>query len=153
GLRAGGKLRCAPLPLVGRGWGWGSRDGLSLATPTPARFARRPSPQGGGEQIEAAAPRDDGPLPPPPRHPLQAGGQLLGIELGERRGAVAARRLARRNEQQLRVLHALERRIGDAGLRRIALVVARVDRQHGCLDLLQAGRGIVVARGFPSVEI
>ena len=44
--------RSAPLPLVGRGWGggpsWRTRLRPTTATPTPPRFARRPSPQGGG---------------------------------------------------------------------------------------------------------
>jgi hypothetical protein len=37
----------APLPLVGRGRGWGCWVGV-VSDPTPTRFACRPSPQGGG---------------------------------------------------------------------------------------------------------
>ena len=80
--------------------------------------------------------------------------QLLRVPLGRRRGAVAGGRLARRNQQQLRVLDALELALHDPGLRRIALVVGRVDRQHarpGCWS--RPGAAIVVARGFPGVEI
>src|SRR5262249_5655139 len=40
------RTRCAPLPLVGRGWGWGSISGSPHA-PHPGA-SRRPSPQGGG---------------------------------------------------------------------------------------------------------
>jgi hypothetical protein len=46
--------RRAPLPLAGRGWGWGSVFGATTAhlftTPLPS-----PPPQGGREQAEYAA--------------------------------------------------------------------------------------------------
>jgi hypothetical protein len=52
GLLAYGATSSSPLPLVGRGRGWGSRNGapqsLYLATPHP-----NPPPQGGREK-EAA---------------------------------------------------------------------------------------------------
>src|SRR5215510_9231338 len=48
------QTRCAPLPLVGRGWGWGYfREGRVVRhriTPLPT-----PPPQGGREQTECAA--------------------------------------------------------------------------------------------------
>ena len=47
-------MRWAPLPLVGRGWGWGSlrceHQRCDRTTPLPS-----PPPQGGREQTEYAA--------------------------------------------------------------------------------------------------
>src|SRR5262249_52191309 len=52
----GGQTRSAPLPLVGRGWGWGSllwREWRASQRPPPRppalRFGGGPPPQGGGE--------------------------------------------------------------------------------------------------------
>ena len=45
-----GKLG-VPLPLVGRGWGWGSCDSLRVASPS-AYPLPTPPPQGGREQTE-----------------------------------------------------------------------------------------------------
>jgi hypothetical protein len=46
------RTRCAPLPLVGRGWGWGSeyhdRVASANSDPHPARFARHPPHKGEG---------------------------------------------------------------------------------------------------------
>src|SRR4029077_7254954 len=39
------RARCAPLPLVGRGWGWGSLWRSQTSTPPPT-----PPPQGGRKQ-------------------------------------------------------------------------------------------------------
>src|SRR5438067_499563 len=46
------RTRCAPLPLVGRGWGWGS-ELVDITSghnndPHPARFARHPPHKGEG---------------------------------------------------------------------------------------------------------
>ena len=51
------------------------------------------------------------------------------------------------------VLHALDLALEDAELDRVALVVGGIDRQHARLDLLQAGRRIVVARGVIRVDV
>src|SRR5258706_6131936 len=43
--------RSAPLPLVGRGWGWGSllwREARAPPRPPPRSLRSPPSPQGGG---------------------------------------------------------------------------------------------------------
>ncbi len=40
---------------------------------------------------------------------------------------------------ELRVLDALERGVGDAGFRRVALVIGGVDQQCRGFDLLQSG--------------
>src|SRR5262249_8556079 len=52
------RTRCAPLPLVRRGWGWGSElQDVSRATttaPTPGR-SRAPSPTRGRVKTEFAA--------------------------------------------------------------------------------------------------
>src|SRR5260370_35966428 len=71
------QARCAPLPLVGRGWGWGSELLRELRQPTATPIhteegadrvcctersqptttpTPNPSPQGGGEQTERAVP-------------------------------------------------------------------------------------------------
>src|SRR5262249_26247182 len=53
-LLLGPRTRSAPLPLVGRGWGWGSTSEETVVhdrtTPLPS-----PPPQGGREQTELAA--------------------------------------------------------------------------------------------------
>src|SRR5258708_1600108 len=48
------RTRCAPPPLVGRGWGWGSQD---LCTSTAIRIPPLPipPPQGGREHTESTA--------------------------------------------------------------------------------------------------
>src|SRR5262245_66046362 len=56
---------------------------------------------------------------------------------------------ARRDQKQFSVLNALHRRFGDASLRRISLVVGRIDQQQPSLDLLQIRRSVVVARRAP----
>src|SRR6516162_738644 len=47
------RTRSAPLPLVGRGWGWGSLSGPPH-DPHPTRFARDPPHKGEG-RTECAA--------------------------------------------------------------------------------------------------
>src|SRR4051812_12750214 len=63
--------------------------------------------------------------------------------------AVAARLRARGDEEHAAVLHAPDLAVEDARLRRVALVVGRVDGEQRRLDLLEAGRRIVVARRVP----
>jgi hypothetical protein len=50
------------------------------------------------------------------------------------------------------VRHALDLAVEHAELRRIALVVGGVDREQRRLDLLEAGRRVVVARRIPLVQ-
>ena len=65
---------------------------------------------------------------------------------------MAAGLLARGDQQQLAVLHALQLALHDAGLGRVALVVGRIDGEQRRRDALEARRGVVVARGVPIVE-
>src|SRR5260370_34562881 len=48
------RTRCAPLPLVGRGWGWGSQlvdtPRPTIMTPTPRADARDPPHKGEGRR-------------------------------------------------------------------------------------------------------
>jgi hypothetical protein len=61
--------------------------------------------------------------------------KLLFVELGRPGRGVAAGFVARRNEVKAAVLHAFERLLGQSGLRRVALVVGRIDEQQGGRDL------------------
>src|SRR5690606_8275291 len=45
-----------PLPLVGRGQGWGYLGSLAATTPTRAHFVVATSPQGGGERLAPTLP-------------------------------------------------------------------------------------------------
>src|SRR5262245_7373113 len=56
-LLLGRRTRSAPLPLVGRGWGWGSRSETSVVPPAKHRTTPLPTPppQGGREQTEQVA--------------------------------------------------------------------------------------------------
>jgi hypothetical protein len=59
---------------------------------------------------------------------------------------VPASLVARWNEIQLAVLHAVHSRNLDAGFRRIAFIVGGVDRKDLRLDLLEPGRRLVIGR-------
>src|SRR5258708_21183135 len=82
------------------------------------------------------------------RHLLEEVGQLPGVEFGGRRGAVTARVLARRDQQQARVLYALARRPGAARLGRIAPVVGQGYRQYRAVEFLDVPRRSVGARAY-----
>src|SRR5436190_12811735 len=68
------------------------------------------------------------------------------------RSAMAARVAARRDEDIAPALHALDLALEDPQLRRVALVVGRVDRDERRADALEARRRVVVVRGFPLVQ-
>src|SRR5215218_5560515 len=89
----------------------------------------------------------------PPRRVVQEGRELLGVELRHAGGAVAARLLACRDEEQAAVLDALHRRLGDAGCRRVALVVGGVDGKERRRDLVEARRRVVGGRRFPGIDV
>src|SRR5688572_1995657 len=89
----------------------------------------------------------------PPRRALQQLAQLLLPECRARGSGVAGGLFARRDEQQAAALHPLRLALQHAELRRIALVVRRVDGEHLGLDALQGRRGVVVARGLPQVQL
>src|SRR5829696_9370897 len=89
----------------------------------------------------------------PPRRGVQERRELLGVELRHAGGAVAARLLAGRDEKQAAVLDALHRRLGNAGRRRVALVVGGVDGKERRRDLVEARRRVVGGRGFPGVDV
>src|SRR4029077_7967878 len=74
------------------------------------------------------------------------------IEFREPGGPMTASLLARRNEVEMAILHALKRTLHQAGLRRIALVIGGIDCEQCGFDALEAGRGVVVTRGIPLVE-
>jgi hypothetical protein len=73
-------------------------------------------------------------------HPLRCGAeqflQSLRVEFGVAGGEMAAGLGRGRDQVKLPVFDALHRRVGDAGLRRIAFVVVGVDRKQRRLDLL-----------------
>src|SRR5829696_7977509 len=56
-------------------------------------------------------------------------------------------------QEQAAVLDALHRRLGDAGRRRVALVVGGVDGKERRRDLVEARRRVVGGRGFPGGDV
>src|SRR5450759_5752243 len=65
---------------------------------------------------------------------------------------MAARCRTNRNHDEASGGHALDQPLHDAKLRRIDLIVGRVDGEHRNLDPRQQGLGIVIARRIEGVE-
>jgi hypothetical protein len=65
---------------------------------------------------------------------------------------VAGRFVACRDQVETRVLQARELSLHDSRLRRVALVVGGIDRQHGRSDAREARPRVVVARSVPLIE-
>src|SRR5262249_7905618 len=125
--------RCAPLPLVGRGWGWGSRDSCAggAIVISPHHPLPSPPPQGGREQTSARGGGSRRSLACAAEGARRARGvagqrqkavqlgeqQRADVELGEEHAALdQARDLGRRNELHADARLRLERAYALAGL-------------------------------------
>ena len=60
--------------------------------------------------------------------------------------------IARGNQDEAPAFHPLDFPLHNAQLRRIDLIVGRVDGQERSLDAFESRRGIVIARGIELVE-
>ena len=74
-------------------------------------------------------------------------------EFGESSGPVAEGVGAAGNQKHAPVLDTLDFSIKNAQLRWIALVVCRIDGEHSGLDSIESWRWVVVAGGFPLVQV
>ena len=77
---------------------------------------------------------------------------MLLVEFGVAGGEMAAGLGARRDQIEFPVFDALQRGVGEAGLRRIAFVVGGIDRKQRRLDLIKPRGRVVVVRGFPLID-
>ena len=88
----------------------------------------------------------------PPRCSPKQFFKLLLVEPRHASGAVAARSVARRDQVQAAVSHAFQRVLRKSCLRRVALVVGRVDDEQRGRNALEFRRWIVVARRPPRLD-
>src|SRR5260370_27125855 len=118
------------------------------------RLKQKPTPSGRGFLSAGRQRRNGGVRVPSPLHHAARCGieqilQLLLVELRVAGGAVAGGLLAGGDEVKLAVLDLLHGALGEAGFRRIALVVGGIEGEQPSLDPVPPGRRVVIGGRTP----